>query len=83
MISTVTIIVDGKSVEAPAGISLGALLHERNGKVLRHTPGSGSGRGLFCGMGVCFDCLVTVDGHPDRRACMTVVREGMIVELPA
>jgi predicted molibdopterin-dependent oxidoreductase YjgC len=82
MISTVTIVVDGKTVEAPAGISLGALLHERNGKVLRHTSRTVSGRGLFCGMGVCFDCLVTVDGRINQRACMTTVHEGMIVELP-
>src|SRR3979411_1796031 len=38
---------------------------------------SGAPRGPFCGMGVCFDCLVTVDGHPNQRACLTKVEAGM------
>lgn len=37
-------------------------------------------RGLFCGMGVCQDCLVTIDGRPNQRACMTPVRDGMAVQ---
>jgi NADH dehydrogenase/NADH:ubiquinone oxidoreductase subunit G len=35
---------------------------------------------VFCGIGVCFDCLVVVDGVPNTRACMTWVREGMHIE---
>ncbi|MCF8038149.1 MAG: (2Fe-2S)-binding protein, partial [Desulfohalobiaceae bacterium] len=38
-------------------------------------------RGFFCGMGVCYDCLVTVDGRPGTRACMTQVEDRMEVEL--
>ena len=40
----------------------------------------GAPRGVFCGMGVCFDCLVVIDGEPSRRACVTFVTEGMRVE---
>ena len=40
---------------------------------------SGAPRGPFCGMGVCFDCLVTVDGRPSQRACLTKVAAGMDV----
>ena len=40
---------------------------------------SGAPRGPFCGMGVCFDCLVTVDGRPSQRACLTKVSAGMDV----
>ena len=40
----------------------------------------GSVRGVFCGMGVCHECLVTVDGVPGRRACMTALQDGMRVE---
>ena len=47
--------------------------------VFRHTP-TGAPRGIFCGMGVCFDCLVTVDGLAEQRACMTPVRRGMRVQ---
>ena len=35
---------------------------------------------MFCGIGVCFDCLVTVNGAPKVRACLTPVAEGMIVQ---
>lgn len=37
-------------------------------------------RGLFCGIGVCFDCLVTVNGEPAQRACLVVARDGDAVE---
>ncbi|MDM8553962.1 (2Fe-2S)-binding protein [Desulfococcaceae bacterium HSG7] len=38
-------------------------------------------RGVFCGMGVCYECLVTVNNGSIQRACMTVVEEGMEVEI--
>jgi aerobic-type carbon monoxide dehydrogenase small subunit (CoxS/CutS family) len=47
-------------------------------RTFRHT-GHGAPRGLFCGMGVCFDCLVTVDGVENVRACLTPVTEGMVI----
>jgi hypothetical protein len=37
-------------------------------------------RGLFCGIGICFDCLVTVDGAANQRACVVEVREGLHIE---
>jgi len=77
---SVTITVNGARVEARADALLGAVLH-RADAVLRHTPQSGAPRGLFCGMGVCFDCLVTVDGRSGVRACVTRVHDGMRVEL--
>jgi predicted molibdopterin-dependent oxidoreductase YjgC len=71
---------DGAPLEAVSGDSVaGALL--RNGvRVLRTTLHDGSPRGYFCGMGVCNDCLVTVEGVSNVRACMTQVRDGMRVE---
>ena len=36
-------------------------------------------RGLFCGIGACFDCLLTIDGRPAQRACLVPVRDGMIL----
>ena len=76
--SEVTIFVDGEPVPAEAGRPLGALMH-RLGPAMRRTE-EGAPRGLFCGMGVCFDCLVPIDGVADRRACMTPIRDGMRVE---
>jgi len=69
-------ICDGESVRAYAGETYAAALLAVGRRVLRRTPRTDSPRGLFCAMGVCFECLVTVDGVPGVRACMTSVREG-------
>jgi hypothetical protein len=37
-------------------------------------------RSLYCGMGACFVCTVTIDGVPGRRACLETVRPGMVIE---
>jgi len=76
----VTIHIDGRPVGAEAGRPLGAVLHRELNAALRTTAGSGAPRGLFCGMGVCFDCLVSVDGRDGVRACITPVRDGMRIE---
>ena len=78
---TVTIVVDGTPVSAHAGETVAAALLVAGHRVLRLTPKRRLPRGLFCGMGVCFDCLVVVDDVPNTRACMTWVRDGMRVEL--
>lgn len=74
----VTLTLDGRAVAAYEGESVAAVLLAEGHVATRITPG-GSPRGLFCGMGVCFDCLVVVDGVPNTRACVTWVREGMDV----
>lgn len=76
-----TITVNGQPMAAPSGQSLaGALLAARH-DVFRRTRRNGKPRTIFCGIGVCYDCLVTVDGVAGRRACMTPVREGMSVRI--
>ena len=77
----VTLTVNGRPVRAYSGETLFAVLCAEGIVVLRSDPESSAagGRGGFCGMGVCQECRVTVDGWPDRRACMTEVREGMEV----
>jgi hypothetical protein len=74
----VTITVDGRSTSAYVGESVAAALMA-DGDLSARTTSGGEPRGLFCGMGVCFDCLVIVDGVPGTRACVTWVREGMDV----
>ncbi|MBZ9935753.1 (2Fe-2S)-binding protein [Mesorhizobium sp. BR1-1-16] len=76
----ITLLVDGRRVEAEAGRPLGAVLHGEGNPIIRHTARRHEPRGLFCGMGVCFDCLVTIDGRPGVRACVTPVSDGMRVE---
>lgn len=80
MSGRVTISIDGEAVEAEAGRPLGAVLHATGGATFRWTSRHKEPRGLFCGMGVCFDCLVVVDGREGVRACVTPVRDGMRVE---
>jgi predicted molibdopterin-dependent oxidoreductase YjgC len=79
--SRVTIRVNGKPVTACCGETLFAALIAAGIRTLRHSikNSAKTARGGFCGMGVCQECRVTVDGMPDRRACMTEVAEGMEV----
>ncbi|WP_326821001.1 (2Fe-2S)-binding protein [Streptosporangium sp. NBC_01756] len=74
------IVVDGNSVHAVDGISLAAVLVGERRWSLRRNPVGDDPRGPFCGMGVCFECEVTVDGRPGVRACITKIYDGMRVE---
>jgi predicted molibdopterin-dependent oxidoreductase YjgC len=74
----VEIVLDGRPVEAYEGETVAAVLLAQ-GEIATRTTVSGEPRGIFCGIGVCFDCLVVVDGVPNTRECMTWVRDGMQV----
>lgn len=76
--AAVTLALDGRTVTAHEGESVAALLLAEGHVATRLTP-AGEPRGIYCGIGVCFDCLVVVDGVPNTRACVTWVREGMDV----
>ncbi|WP_418123526.1 FAD-dependent oxidoreductase [Variovorax sp. 160MFSha2.1] len=69
---------DGQPVEGLEGETIAAALAAGGIKAMRHTRG-GERRGLYCGMGACFDCLVTVDGQASQRACLTKVADGQQV----
>ena len=70
--------VDGEQCLAYAGDSIAVALY-RSGKRAWRRSRAGDARGLLCGMGTCYDCLLTVEGVPDLRACQVLVREGMEV----
>jgi len=74
----VTLTLDGLPVTGYEGESVATVLLAE-GLLATRTTARGAPRGVFCGMGVCFDCLVVVDGVPNTRACVTWVREGMDV----
>jgi predicted molibdopterin-dependent oxidoreductase YjgC len=76
----ITISVDGKSVSANATDSVAAAMLAAGIGTCRTTPVSGQPRGPYCMMGVCFECLVIIDGKGSRQGCMTRVRAGMRVE---
>jgi predicted molibdopterin-dependent oxidoreductase YjgC len=70
----------GREMAADGGQSVGAALIAAGQVSWRTTRHSGAPRGVFCGIGVCFDCLVVVNGRPNQRACLTEVRDGDVVE---
>jgi sarcosine oxidase subunit alpha len=78
---TVTITVDTKPLDVLEGESLAAALWAEGFISLGHNPSTGSNRGMYCGIGHCYECRVTVDGVEDVRSCLIPVREGMRVTL--
>ena len=74
-----TIFVNGVGTPARDGDTVAAAMLAAGYAACRTTAVSGLPRGPYCLMGVCFDCLVTIDGTANRQACMTPVREGMRV----
>jgi len=76
---TITITLDGAPLQAYLGDTIAGALLANGQRAWRRTEG-GEPRGMFCGMGICFDCLVTVDGVSNVRACITPVVDGMVVK---
>ena len=72
-----TVQLDGQAVPAYRGETVAAVLLAEGQRIFRRTLKTGRPRGLFCGIGLCYDCLVTVDGMANVRACLTPVVEGI------
>lgn len=70
--------LDGEIIPAYEGDTIAGALYAVGRRAWRRSR-AGDERGLLCGIGYCFDCLVTVDGRPDLRACQTLVKDGMVV----
>lgn len=68
--------VDGEELVTESGRTVAGLLLALGRVSWRTTRGGGRPRGVFCGIGVCHDCLVVVNGAPDVRACQRLVRDG-------
>jgi len=68
---------EGTPVSARTGDTVAAALLAAGITVFRQTPLSGQPRGPFCMMGVCFECLMIIDGQSNHQACQTIVRDGM------
>lgn len=75
-----TLVVDGAPLQAFAGESVATALLADDRLAFRRTSKDGSPRGPFCAMGVCFECLVTIDGVSQSRACTVIVKAGMQVD---
>ena len=74
---TVTIFVNGKETRAYKGETVLAALHAAGYRILNRSKDMGEGRGPLCGMGVCYGCLVSINGIQNQRSCMVEVEEGM------
>ena len=80
----VTITVDGEKVQVPEGITVAAAVlgHTEHRHVCRNSV-SNKPRSPYCMMGVCFECMMEIDGRPNQQSCVVTVREGMEVRRPS
>lgn len=69
---------DGREISARPGETVGAALLAADIRFLRRAEDGGP-RGLFCGIGVCWECRCVIDGRPNTRACMVEAKPGMAV----
>jgi predicted molibdopterin-dependent oxidoreductase YjgC len=69
--------LDGRPVDVVPGGSVAAALIAAGVSSWRTTRVAGRPRGLFCGIGACHDCLLTIDGVPNLRACLVPAAAGM------
>lgn len=76
----VSITVEGKEIEAFEGEPIAAALLAADISVFRKTKKRKDPRGPFCGIGLCTDCVMKVDGEPNVRTCITPVEDGMVIE---
>lgn len=76
----VTIYFNGKPIKARKGEPIAASLYAAGIRVFRYTKRFQEPRSLFCGIGRCTDCMMTVNDVPNVRTCITPVEEGMRVE---
>ena len=79
-VARIRIIFEGRNMTAVPGQSVAAVLLAAGIFRLRSASVSAAPCGAYCMMGVCFDCLLVVDGALTPQACMTLVRDGMRVE---
>ncbi len=83
-INKVTLFVDDHMVDVPEGISVATAVLGHDSAHLESAtaihPVDGSPRAPYCLMGVCFECMMEVDGRPDVQSCLVTVQEGMVVK---
>lgn len=78
MPEVVTLLVNGVEVTMPPGSMVSAAIMKTGVSSFRRSV-TGEARGPLCGMGICFECRVTIDGEPHCRSCQTLCRNGMDV----
>jgi aerobic-type carbon monoxide dehydrogenase small subunit (CoxS/CutS family) len=72
--------VDGEKITAYEGETVAAALIAAGRKTFRRTARNGHPRGMYCGIGLCYECMMIIDGVPNTRACQTPATPGCRVE---
>ena len=78
--SSIKIEFDGKIIEAVEGDTVAGAIMAAGISDFRDAPVSGAPRGPYCMMGICFECLVEVDGIGHQQACLLSVKNGMTIK---
>ncbi|GGB42280.1 (2Fe-2S)-binding protein [Virgibacillus dakarensis] len=78
--NSVTFTFNNETYQGLENESIAAALLANGIRTLRHHEESGAPRGIYCNIGHCFECRVTVNGQQGVRACLTPLKEGMVVE---
>ncbi len=78
---TVSFEFEGQTLTAPKGVTVAAALMQNQVLHFRDSPVSGEPRAPYCQMGVCFECLVQINGAQNRQSCMTTIEEGMQIHM--
>jgi aerobic-type carbon monoxide dehydrogenase small subunit (CoxS/CutS family) len=76
----ITFTFNGQEVSCESGQSIAAALISDGKRELRSTRFGDKPRSIFCGIGVCFDCVVVIDGVANQRSCVIAAKQGMKVE---
>jgi predicted molibdopterin-dependent oxidoreductase YjgC len=71
-----TVTLDGRPIDVLPGQTVAAALWTAGVTSWRTTRGEGRPRGVFCGIGICFDCLITLNDRPNQRACLAPLQPG-------
>lgn len=76
----ITFEFESRAYSAYEGDTIAAALLAAGVRTLRHHEETGTPRGIYCNIGHCFECRVTVDGKPGVRACLTELKDGMKIQ---
>jgi sarcosine oxidase subunit alpha len=76
MAESITILVNGQRLSVPEGTVAAAAVARAGVTAFRRSV-QGDARGPLCGMGICFECRITVNGTPHMRSCLVLCTDGM------
>lgn len=80
MTQTISFTFNGSTIECEAGQSIASALINEDQRELRRTRFGNEPRSIFCGIGICFDCVVVINGVANQRSCLIEAQDGMNIE---